>query len=254
MPSILAENVTLNYPVFGVPRSTPDVAEEDADRDRLEAPVPVKAATSAVIQALKDVSFEVGSGERLGIVGRNGSGKSTLLRVLGGIYEPDEGQVTVSGAVAPLFNVGLGVRREATGRRNIVLRGLMRGLTHKQAEAKIPEIVEFSELHEFIDMPVRTYSTGMAMRLSFAMATAFEPEILLIDEWLGAGDQSFQKKARARMFELMDTAGITVLASHREGLLRKVCSKCVWLDGGIMRAFGSIDEVLDAFMASEEAR
>lgn len=253
MPFIKVDDITLNYPVFG---SKPVQAADPAPvaTGELNAPAPMKAPGTAVIQALKNISVEVGPGERLGLVGRNGSGKSTLLRVMAGVYEPNQGQLHVEGHVAPLFNVGLGMRREATGRRNIVLRGLMRGLTTKEAEAKIPEIIEFSGLEEFIDMPVRTYSSGMAMRLSFATATAFEPEILLLDEWIGAGDQAFQRKARERMFELVDSAGITVIASHRDGLLRKVCSKILWLDRGIVRAVGPVEEVLEQFNASEDAR
>ncbi len=248
MPHIIADNVSLHYPIFGQRPPKPK-ADGAPPAGQANAPMPIKGPARLEVQALQNVSFEVNPGERLGLIGRNGSGKSTLLRVLGGVYEPTAGRISVDGHVAPLFNVGLGMRREATGRRNIVLRGLMRGLTRKEAEAKIDEIIEFSELGEFIDMPVRTYSTGMAMRLTFATATAFSPEILLLDEWIGAGDQPFQKKAKKRMFELVDRAGITVIASHRDGLIRQVCSHCLWLDKGVVRAFGPADAVLDEFQA-----
>jgi len=208
----------------------------------------------ARVEALRDISFELKSGDRLGIVGRNGSGKSTLLRVLAGVYEPTAGQVVTEGEIAPLFAVGLGTRPEATGRRNIILRGLLRGLTRRQAEAKIDEIVEFSELGRFIDLPVRTYSAGMAMRLSFAIATAFSPEILLLDEWIGAGDHEFREKARKRMHGMVDQSGITVVASHNRQLLRNVCSIGMWLDRGVIREIGPIDAVIDAERAAQQNR
>jgi ABC-type polysaccharide/polyol phosphate transport system ATPase subunit len=245
MAHIRAKNVWLHYPVF-TPASgqgTPDSGDIHSsagafitsDRNRVR-----------YIEALRDVSFELKAGDRLGIVGRNGSGKSTLLRVLAGVYEPSRGDIDVSGVVAPLFNVGLGTRVESTGRRNIVLRGLMRGLSKQQAMAKIPEIAEFAALGDFLDMPVRTYSSGMAMRLSFAIATSFAPDILVMDEWFGAGDQEFRAKARVRMDEFLSNAGITVIASHSRSMLESVCSLGLWLHRGTMRAFGPIDEVFAA--------
>ncbi len=201
----------------------------------------------AMVEALKDVSFSVEPGQRLGLIGHNGSGKSTLLRVLAGVYEPTQGRVQVDGRIAPMFNIGLGMRRESTGRRNIILRGLMNGLTHEQARAKVDEILEFSELGHFIDMPVRNYSSGMAMRLAFATSTAFSPEILLLDEWIGAGDQQFQKKAAERMRSLVDGAGITVIASHRPAILKRVCTHALWLDAGHVRHYGELEDVLKAF-------
>lgn len=247
MPYLSARNVSLNYPVFGKPAPTPPAAPdagEAKDVTRHAGALSVSNGPGGrVIEALQDISLELKSGDRLALLGRNGSGKSTLLRVLAGVYHPTAGEIVREGRVAPLFTVGLGVRREATGRRNIILRGLMAGLTWKEAAERIDEIAEFSELGPFIDLPVRTYSAGMAMRLSFAMATAFSPEILLLDEWIGAGDESFQKKAAKRMSELVDAAGITVLASHRRNLVKDVCTKAIWLDGGRLRAAGDVVEV-----------
>lgn len=243
MPSILASNVVLDYPIF-VGLTSPDEAV---------APTGLHGSAGAIIargrkktshvRAIEGVSFRLHSGDRLGLVGRNGSGKSTLLRVLAGVYEPTQGHVITEGQIAPLFNVGLGTRQEASGRQNIILRGLLRGLSRKQAAEKVDEIIEFSELGQFIDMPVRTYSAGMAMRLSFSIATAFSPEILLLDEWIGAGDKEFQGKARDRMNDMVNDAGITVIASHHRQLIRKVCGLALWMDKGKMRAFGPVDEV-----------
>lgn len=197
------------------------------------------------IFALRDVSFRVGKGTKLGIIGRNGSGKSTLLRVLGNIYAPTGGSVKVTGNVSSLFNINLGAQPDVSGRQNILLRGLVKGWTQREIRERMPEIIEFSELEEFIDLPIRTYSDGMRMRLLFAIATAFSPEILLLDEWIGAGDSSFQKKAAARMNGLVEEAGITVIASHNRSLLKRVCDRGIWLDQGEMRAFGPIDEVYE---------
>lgn len=255
MPFLSVRDVSLYYPVFGSapPPADPDPAEgEDKDLRRHAGALTVsKDAGGQAIEALRDINFELEAGDRLALIGRNGSGKSTLLRVLAGVYSPTRGEVLHEGRIAPLFSVGLGVRREATGRRNIVLRGLMNGLTWKEAEAKVDEVIEFSELGPFIDLPVRTYSAGMAMRLSFAMATAFSPEILLLDEWIGAGDEAFQKKAAQRMNALVSSAGITVIASHRRRLIKEVCNKALWLDGGRQCKLGPVVETYRAMDAAE---
>lgn len=246
MPSIFLEHVHLHYPVF-VP-VTP--SGEDSDNPQAGSGVRASGKRRRYVEALKDISFSLESGNRLALVGRNGSGKSTLLRLLGGIYHPTAGKIKIEGSVAPLFNVGLGMRPESTGRRNIILRGLLRGLSAKQAREKVDEIAEFADIGPFLDLPVRTYSTGMAMRLSFAMGTAFSPEILLLDEWIGAGDHAFRDKAMGRMNSLVDNASIAVIASHNRPLLRKVCNTALWLERGVMRAFGPIEEVYAAVDAA----
>jgi ABC-type polysaccharide/polyol phosphate transport system ATPase subunit len=253
MAHVTVENVGLRYPVFGVPPQpeTPTGADDKRSMKHAGSLTVSQQTHRNEVEALREISFTLKSGDRLALVGRNGSGKSTLLRVLAGVYSPSSGRVSVEGRIAPLFSVGLGVRKEATGRRNIILRGLMSGLTWKEAESKIDEIAEFSELGPFIEFPVRTYSAGMAMRLSFAMATAFSPEILLLDEWIGAGDESFQKKAAERMNDLVEDAGITVIASHRRALIKRVCTTALWLDGGRQRALGTVSEVYAAMDAEE---
>jgi ABC-type polysaccharide/polyol phosphate transport system ATPase subunit len=182
------------------------------------------------VTALDGVSFELKAGDRLGLVGPNGAGKTTLLKVLCGIYEPTGGTLEIEGKVDALFNINLGFRPEATGRRNIVLRGLINGWSPEEIEGRMEEIIEFSELGEFIDMPFKTYSQGMAARLGFSIATSFSPEILLMDEWIGAGDAAFQAKAKRRMDEMAESAGIIVLASHNQDLIKKTCNRVLELE------------------------
>jgi ABC-type polysaccharide/polyol phosphate transport system ATPase subunit len=192
------------------------------------------------VQALDGVSFELVAGDRLGLVGSNGAGKTTLLKVLYGIYEPTGGKLSTVGRVDALFNINLGFRAEATGRRNIELRGLINGWSPEEIEQRKEEIIEFSELGDFIDMPLKSYSQGMAARLAFAAATSFRPEILLMDEWIGAGDAGFQEKAKKRMNELAEAAGIIVLASHNDNLIKRTCNKLLELEKGKVKSFGPI--------------
>ncbi|MEL6202214.1 MAG: ABC transporter ATP-binding protein [Pseudomonadota bacterium] len=193
------------------------------------------------VQALRGISFELTDGARLGLVGHNGAGKTTLLKLLFGIFEPSAGTIEVDGRRDALFNINLGFRRNATGRRNIYLRGLINGRTKQEIAALETQIIEFSELGDFIDAPMKTYSAGMAARLAFSIATALEPDILLMDEWIGAGDPEFQEKARARMRELADRASIMVLASHNHALLRRVCTHILELENGTMRQLSDAD-------------
>jgi ABC-type polysaccharide/polyol phosphate transport system ATPase subunit len=202
----------------------------------------VETGGSGFVQALNDVSFSLRRGDRLGLVGANGAGKTTLLQVLYGIYQPTAGFVDIRGRVDALFNISLGFRQEATGRRNIELRGMINGWSNKEIAARMDKIIAFSELGDFIDMPLKSYSAGMATRLAFSIATSFEPEILLMDEWIGAGDAAFQEKARTRMMELTKKAGIIVLASHNNDLLKRVTNKVLELKAGRVNAFKSADE------------
>lgn len=253
MIEVVLRNVTLAYPMLGggykkkLSRNTTASNPDGAGAIMRDEG---KAGRSVV--ALSDISMHLRNGDRVGLVGRNGSGKSTLLKVVGGVYEPFVGELKVTGTIAALYNAALGIRREATGYRNIYLAGLMAGLSKAEIKEIVPKIAEFSELGEYLDMPVRTYSNGMAMRLRFACGTAFSPQILLMDEWLGAGDPVFQRKAQDRMTELLDQAGILMLASHNNNTIRRNCNKAVWLDRGVMRAFGNVDEVLAKLDAANE--
>ena len=249
MAEIFVDDLTLAYPLLG------SGVRKKIQKPRMSGAGLVssnKDEKSKGVLALKNISFHIKDGDRLGIVGPNGAGKSTLLRVLAGIYEPSIGTVYVDGDIATLFNIGLGLQPDATGYQNIILSGLISGKTRKEIIAKIPEIEEFSELGGYLDLPVRTYSNGMAMRLKFAAGTTFSPNILLMDEWLGAGDKKFTQKARKRMNEIVSSAGILVLASHRQRLIQNECNKILWLEGGIMKAFGAVDDILPDFLKSME--
>ena len=197
-----------------------------------------------VFRALDDVSFTVKAGDRLGLVGPNGAGKSTLLLALAGIYTPTSGAIEVDGRLEALFNPRLGFKPEATGRRNIFLRGLVQGWSRAKIEQAVDEIVDFAELGSLIDMPLRSYSQGMAARLAFATSTAFAPDILLMDEWIGAGDKSFQAKAADRMKSFIDKTGIVIIASHNDGILRRLCNKAIRIERGHVADYGSIDSII----------
>ena len=182
--------------------------------------------------ALKDVSFEVKRGETVGIVGRNGSGKSTLLRVLAGAYTPTSGHLDVEGKVASLLDIGLGMDGEASGYENILIRGILMGMSKSEVEEKIKDIAEFTDLGDYLYMPMRTYSSGMSMRLGFAVSTSTNADIILMDEWLSVGDSAFAEKATARMNDLLNRSSIMVLASHDLGMIERVCNTAIRLEHG----------------------
>ena len=208
------------------------------------------ASQRIVVEALRNISLTLGVGDRLALIGSNGAGKTTLLRVMAGIYEPIAGKVTVRGRISPMFDISLGIDHELTGYDNIRLRGLILGMTPDEIETKLPEIAEFTGLDDYLEMPVRTYSAGMMLRLTFAVATCFEPEVLLMDEWIVAGDASFINQARQRIAKFIDKAAVLVLASHDLATCQQWCNKAVWLDQGRIKAFGAIDEVIQAYQAS----
>jgi ABC-2 type transport system ATP-binding protein/lipopolysaccharide transport system ATP-binding protein len=196
-----------------------------------------------VVEALRDVSFSLHAGDRLALIGANGAGKTTLLRAIAGIYEPVEGQVVTRGRISPMFDINLGIDGDLSGFDNIRLRALLLGLTPAEIERRLPEIVEFTELGDYLDISVRTYSSGMILRLSFAVATCFEPEILLMDEWILAGDAHFMSRAELRVQRFVERASVMVLASHNLELCRRWCTLGMWLDRGSVREFGPIDQV-----------
>lgn len=229
MVGIRADNVGLRYPL----RKTLTFARQGAGKT---GGLIGQEDGARYVTALDGVTFELNSGDRLGLVGANGAGKTTLLKVLYGIYTPTAGSVRIDGRVDALFNISLGFRQEASGRRNIVLRGLINGWSPDEIEARTEEIIDFSELGEFIDLPFKSYSQGMAARLAFSIATTMTPEILLMDEWLGAGDPAFQIKARSRMNSLADEAGIVVLASHNTSLIEKTCNRVLEFEHGRIKS------------------
>ena len=194
------------------------------------------------VKALDRVSFELGEGDRMGIIGHNGAGKSTLLKVIAGIYEPDRGIVDVVGRISSMIDISLGLDGAFTGRENMINMGRMRGFTTRQILAKTDEIVEFSELGPYIDLPVKTYSAGMQTRLVFAVATSLDPDILLLDEWIGAGDASFADKATQRMKDVLNKSRALVLATHNHNLIKNVCNKVLVLNGGNQEFFGDVKD------------
>ena len=197
--------------------------------------------------ALKNVSFDVKKGEVIGLIGRNGAGKSTILKIISGILKPTEGRVYRGGGIVPMLELGSGFDYDLTGKENIYLNGAVLGYSKEFLESRYNDILEFSELGEFINTPIRNYSSGMLMRLAFSIATVVNPEILIVDEILSVGDENFQKKSHARMMELM-AGGTTVLyVSHNLDQIREMCNRVVWLENHTVKMFGDVKEVCDAY-------
>ncbi|MBL4719734.1 MAG: ABC transporter ATP-binding protein [Alphaproteobacteria bacterium] len=203
-----------------------------------------------IITILDDITFTVQPGERLGVLGLNGAGKSTLLRLLAGIYQPTEGELHVNGTAKGLFDISLGMNQEATGLENIYMRGLQMRMSLKEIKNLIPEIVEFSELHDAIGDTLSTYSSGMRLRLAFSISTMVDPDILLLDEWLGAGDERFRKKISERMNKLVESSKALVLASHNTQLIRSLCTNGLVLSKGRIVFQGNIDDALEWHLKS----
>lgn len=229
MPSIILRNCSLDLPIYGtINRSLKGSVMAAATGGRI-APA---SKHVTVVQALKGVSLEILPGDRVGLMGHNGSGKTSLLRMLAGIYEPTSGAIQVRGKISSFINLGLGMDLEATGAENILLCGLMFGLGFDEIQKLTPSIGKFSGLGEFLDMPVRTYSSGMMMRLVFSIVTSVDAEILLMDEWLSVGDADFVVHAEQRLRELVNSASILVLASHSEEVVENLCNVIVRLEHG----------------------
>jgi ABC-type polysaccharide/polyol phosphate transport system ATPase subunit len=199
------------------------------------------------VHALKNVNLEIREGERVGVIGHNGAGKTTLLKLLAGIYPPTSGHLEVEGRVSTLLDIGVGIESDATGWANIAYRSYLQGLTPREVRQRRPRIAEFSELGEFLNIPVRFYSSGMLVRLCFSIATEIEPEILLIDEILSAGDLSFQEKAHRRIMELIHQSRLLVIATHDTVTVPKLCTRMVWLDRGEIVMQGDPQTVVEAY-------
>jgi ABC-type polysaccharide/polyol phosphate transport system ATPase subunit len=229
MAEIIFDNVTLNYPIYN---SRSMSLRNQVVRIATGGIIESEAGHSTVVTALKEVSFHLKDGDSVGLIGHNGAGKSTLLRTMAGIYHPEQGRISRKGKVATVFEIGAGLEPELSGYENIFNLGMMLGLSYQQANALIPDIEEFTELGDFLQLPVRTYSSGMTMRLMFAVATATTPEILLIDEMFAAGDASFQEKSRLRIHNLISNAQIFVFASHDHHLIKQYCNRIFQLEHG----------------------
>lgn len=239
--------VTLDYPVYSVRAQSLRTSVMDLAvggrfmKDQHDI---------AVIRALSNIAFRIEEGDRLGLVGHNGSGKTTLLKVIAGIYQPTEGVVSIQGRLTSMINIGSGMDPEASGLQNIYNMALMRMIKKSVIKERVPSIVEFSELGAFINMPVKTYSAGMVARLVFGVATELEADILVLDEWLGAGDAAFHQKAADRMTRFVDKAKIVVIATHDTGLVRHVCNKVCVLQGGRLSYFGPTQDYYEHHAAA----
>ncbi|KMS87743.1 galactan export ABC transporter ATP-binding subunit Wzt/RfbE [Prauserella rugosa] len=242
MVSIDVRNAYVDFPIFD--------AKTRSMKKRVLGKVGGKIGSDSkvpIIEALQDVNLQLREGDRLALVGHNGAGKSTLLRLLSGIYEPTRGSARVTGKVAPVFDLGVGMDPETSGFENIIVRGLFLGKSRKEMEKRIDDIAEFTELGDYLAMPLRTYSTGMRVRLALGVVTSIDPEILILDEGLGAVDASFMNKARDRLKDLVKRSGILVFASHSDELLLELCDQAMWMDEGRVRQHGRLREVLTGY-------
>jgi ABC-type polysaccharide/polyol phosphate transport system ATPase subunit len=251
MSSITLSNINLHFPLYRDGSRSLKRSLLQAGKAMSRSRTISTEGSHTVVKALTDISCHIEHGERIGLIGTNGAGKSTLLRVLAGIYEPTSGNIVVDGRVNALLNVGLGTDPDATGYENILLRGLYLGLHPAEIKELAPSIAEFSELGDFLHVPVRTYSAGMSMRLSFAIATATHPDILLMDEWIMAGDRRFLDKARERVDSFVSRSQILVLASHSPQILAQWCTRLVWMESGRIVMQGETDQVLRQYESGE---
>lgn len=245
MTSIVLENVGVTYPLFELRNITLKGSIVKAVGGKLSS-----SDKSTLVQSLSNISVEIKQGARVGVLGHNGAGKTTFLKVCAGILEPTSGHIHVEGSVASLTDITMGMDPEVTGYENIIRRGVFMGLSRKQAQDLVPSVREFSELGDYLELPMRTYSTGMYLRLAFSVSTTIIPDILIMDELIGAGDASFIQKAQQRMNSLLEEANILVLASHSVDLLRQVCETGILLHGGECRFQGPIDEAIEIYLES----
>ncbi len=244
MARIRIENVSVDFPLYhGSARSLKKTVFAAASGRLGE-----DTRQRVVVQALRHINIDLQSGDRLGLIGTNGAGKTTLLRTLAGIYEPGQGRIRVDGSLNALLDPLLGMNVELTGRENIMLRGLYNGFTKPEIKAMEEDVQDFAELGQFLDLPVRFYSSGMVVRLGFALATCIRPEVLLMDEWFLAGDASFMVKARARLESVVRGAEILVLSSHQAAAVLEWCTRVAWMDHGRIVMEGAAAEVMDAYL------
>ena len=247
MVSIDTYNACVDFPIFDAKsRSLKNTVISSAGGS-----LGKNASNTVMVDALKDINLHLREGDRVGLVGHNGAGKSTLLRLLSGIYEPTRGVTDVRGRVAPVFDLGVGMDPEISGYENIIIRGLFLGQTRRSMKRKIDDIAEFTELGDYLSMPLRTYSTGMRVRLALGVVTSIDPEILLLDEGIGAVDAAFMAKARKRLQEMVERSGILVFASHSNDFLAQLCTTALWVDHGEIRQAGLVDEIVEAYEGRE---
>ncbi len=250
MASLILENVTVDFPIYGAQKTFRGALRSaTGGLIRREG----TGHQHVTVRALDDISLTIKHGDRLGIIGHNGAGKSTLLRLCAGVYEPTQGRVLIEGKVSPLFNTSPGLDMDDTGYENIVTCGLFLGMTRKEIAQKIPDIEAFSELGDYLSLPVKTYSTGMLTRLGFAIATAIDPEILVLDEGLGAGDARFAEKAKRRVDALIERSSVLILASHSDALIQSLCTRAILLQSGRIVMEGKVGDVIEAYRKLNQA-
>lgn len=244
MSNIKLEDISVEFPIYEV--SSRSIKKQLM---RLTTGGALSKESKVVcVKALHHLSLEIKSGDRVGLVGHNGAGKSTLLRILAKIYEPTTGKITINGKVSALLDVMLGMDAESTGYENIIMRGIIHGLKKKDILQKQKDIADFTELGDYLAMPVRTYSSGMRLRLAFSIATSVLSEIIILDEVVGAGDASFLAKAEKRLNSMLNNAEIVVLASHSNEVIKDVCNKVLWLNAGEVGFFGDVTEGIEKYM------
>ena len=243
MARIIFEHVSVDFPIYNARnRSIKNTVMQATTGGKVNF-----GADGTIIRSLDDISFVLNNGDRVGLIGHNGAGKSTLLRTLGRVYEPTSGSAVIDGEIGSLVDISLGIDHEATGRENIFIRGALLGLSRNEIERHFDEIVSFSELGNFIDMPVRTYSSGMHLRLAFSVATVIRPQILLMDEWLSVGDTAFNAKAEGRLLDLVRSSQILVIASHSRELIERTCNRVMWFEHGKLKMDGDVQTVCKAY-------
>jgi ABC-type polysaccharide/polyol phosphate transport system ATPase subunit len=236
------KNVCINIPIYGADKSFRSAIVNRYVGGNLK-----RSNNIISVQALDAINLKLNSGDRLGLIGHNGAGKSTLLSVLAGVYKPEIGSVACKGKITPLFNLAPGMDPVDTGLENIMTVGMYLGMSKQEIKDKTESIVEFTELSDYINLPVRTYSAGMIARLTFGIATSLEPDILLIDEGIGAGDHSFAHKAKQRLEAFYNKINIIVVASHSSELIKQLCNKAILMEHGKIIASGTVDEILNIY-------
>lgn len=244
MSHVIVDNINMNYPIYGA--NTRSLKHSIA-RVATGGILSKSSQGRMVVKALSNINFSLHAGDRLALVGHNGAGKSSLLKLLAGIYEPESGNVQIEGSIYSIFDLNFCLQPELTGYENIKLYSIILEKPQTELPQIIKDIEEFTELGDFLSVPVKTYSTGMSLRLTFSIATAFTPEILLVDEFISAADANFMEKAKNRMQEYVNRSQILILSSHEMDILETFCNKVLWLEHGEIKAFGNIDDILPAY-------
>jgi ABC-2 type transport system ATP-binding protein len=245
MAMISLDRVTVEFPIYSARGRS---LKGELFRRAVGGTIAADAGGRVSVTALRDISLRLVDGDRIGLVGPNGGGKSTLLRVFSGIYEPPVGRVRIEGSLASLTDITMGMDLEETGYENIVLRGVFLGMSIEEARRRIPEVAEFSQLGSFLALPLRTYSSGMLLRLAFSVTTSVTPEIVIMDEMIGTGDADFVVKAQARLERLIGGARILAVASHAPDIVRRFCNKALLIEAGRIVRIGPVEEVLAAYL------